>query len=82
MNANIESQRLQLELAKAQNDAVFQSDRIGQIFGFIASAVAISGAIYLGINDHVVVASALAALPLAGIIRAFRDKSHGEKNPS
>jgi len=73
-NANIDAQRKQLEIARQQTSASYVSDLIGQVFGTLISAFCIGGAVYLALYGPAWVAVTLAGLPLAGIIRALRDK--------
>lgn len=75
LQANIAAQNRQLQLAEDQNRAVFRSDLFGQIMGFLVSAGCVAGSIYLASIGQPWVAGLLAGLPLAGIIRAFRDPS-------
>lgn len=83
IEANIEAQRRQLDLAEGQLDAqrtatmyqartVRSSDMLGQIFGWVLSAGAIGLATYLAVQGHELVATALAALPTAAVIQSFR----------
>ena len=78
-DANIEAQRKQLDIAKQQTSSSYVSDLMGQIFGMLVSATCIGGAVYLAIHDQPWVAATLAGLPLAGIIRALRDKPKNGK---
>jgi uncharacterized membrane protein len=78
IQANIHAQNRQLDIAERQVTAVQFSDAIGQTLGAIISAAAIAGAVYLGMQGHTEVAVALVALPLAGIIRALRQRSRDE----
>lgn len=83
IEANIDAQRRQLDLAQdqlaAQRSAtmyqaqtVRHSDMLGQVFGWILSAGAVGLAAYLAVQGHEVVAAALAALPTAAVIQSFR----------
>ena len=74
LNANVQAQKQQLYIAEQQTKATFRSDAIGQVCGFIVSLICVVGAIYLAMNGQPIVATALAALPLAAIIRAFRER--------
>lgn len=74
INANIEAQRKQLEIAEQQSISTFKSDAKGQNLGFFVSILCVGGAIYLGVNGQPWLAGVLGGLPLAGIIRAFKDK--------
>ena len=71
--ANIEAQKKQLNIVEQQTKATFRSDAIGQFCGFVVSLICIAGAIYLALNGQLWVAGLLAGLPLAAIIRAFRE---------
>ncbi len=75
MQANIAAQQKQLDIAERQSKSVFRSDTIGQLLGFAVSLLSIGGAVYLALNGQPWVASALVGLPLAGVIRALRDKA-------
>ena len=74
LNANVQAQKQQLDITEQQTKATFRSDAIGQVCGFIVSLICVVGAIYLAMNGQPIVATALAALPLAAIIRAFRER--------
>lgn len=78
MTANIESQRRQLSIAEEQQNAVFRSDWWGQLFGFAVSTAAVCGAIALALNGQPWVAGVLAGLPIAAIVRAFRESHKNE----
>jgi uncharacterized membrane protein len=70
--ANVQSQQQQLEISAYQQRAVFRSDMVGQVLGFIVCVGSISGSIILGVNGHTAVAAALAVIPTAAIVQAFR----------
>lgn len=74
LQANIAAQQKQLEIAEQQTKATFRSDTYGQLLGFAVSAGCVGGCIYLALNGQPVVAGLLAGLPLAGIIRALKDR--------
>ena len=89
IEANIEAQRRQLDLAEGQLDAqrtaamyqaqtVRHSDMLGQVFGWVLSTGAIVLAAYLAIEGHEAVAAALAALPTAAVIQSFRTLNRQE----
>lgn len=78
-NANINLQQQQLDMGKYQQQAVFRSDAIGQILGAVVSMCCIGGAVYLAMHNQPWVAGALCGLPLAAIIKAFRDKAQHQK---
>jgi uncharacterized membrane protein len=75
MQANIAAQQKQLDIAELQSKSVFRSDTIGQLLGFAVSLLSVGGAVYLALNGQPWVASALVGLPLAGVIRALREKA-------
>lgn len=77
--ANISAQRKQLDIADYQSRAVFKSDTTGQALGFIVSMACVAGSVYLAVNGQPWVAGALAGLPLAGIIRALRERPRQQK---
>jgi len=72
--ANIQAQQKQLSIAEDQSKSSYRSDMVGQFFGAIVSILCICGSIYLADNGQPWVAAALAGLPMAGIIRALREK--------
>jgi Predicted membrane protein (DUF2335) len=83
LNANVQSQRKQTELAeqqvKTQREALMfqaqtvrRSDSSGQYLGWLLCAGAIAGAVYLALNGHDVVAAVLAAIPTAAVVQSFR----------
>lgn len=69
--ANIDAQQKQLAINKYQSEAIFKSDRFGQIAGLVVSVSCVVGAVYLGFHDKQIVAVALAAIPTAAVIKAF-----------
>lgn len=77
--ANMEAQRRQLEIAELQVRLVHSSDRVGQTFGFLVSVFCLAASVYLGLNGQPILAGALAALPLAAIIRALRERPKNHK---
>lgn len=77
--ANIKTQDRQIALAEHQTKLVFRSDAIGQACGFLVSTGSVIGCVYLAIIGQPWVAVALASLPLAGIVRAFREKPSPQK---
>lgn len=70
--ANIAAQQRQLSIAESQHRAVFRSDMLGQILGFVVCGACIAGSIWLAVQGHSGVAIALAAIPTAAVIQAFR----------
>lgn len=72
--ANISAQKSQLTIAADQQKYAFYSDTVGKSLGFITTAGALTGSVFLAINDHTTAAVALASLPLAAIIEAFRQQ--------
>jgi uncharacterized membrane protein len=79
VQANIAAQQKQLAIGDYQSRAVSKSDATGQVLGFIVSLACVGGSIYLASNGQPWVASVLAGLPLAGIIRALRDPQKQHK---
>ncbi len=71
LQANIRAQDRQLAISESQTRLVFRSDLIGQIAGFIVCLCSIAGSVYLGLNGHELLATALAAIPTGAIIKAF-----------
>lgn len=89
LQANIESQKRQLDIAADQVNrqhsvATFQattirrSDFIGQVLGWALAAGAIGAAVYLAVQGHETVAAVLAALPTAAVIQSFRTLNRQE----
>lgn len=83
LQANVESQRRQLDIAQDQVNrqhgvATYQattirrSDFIGQLLGWALAAGAIAASVYLALEGHEGVAAVLAALPTAAVIQSFR----------
>ena len=82
LDANIEAQKRQIGIAEYQSKAVFRSDIVGQAFGFLICLACVAGAVYLGVSGAPwQVSTALAAIPTAAIIQAFRmvPKGHRQK---
>ncbi len=71
-DANICAQRRQLDIADRQARSVFWSDMLGQAFGFVVCLACVTGAIALALQGHTATAIALAAIPTAATIQAFR----------
>lgn len=71
MQANIAAQQRQLDLAEAQSKAVFRNDSLGQLAGFVICLVCVGAAVYLGINNHDVLAGGALAVPTASLIKTF-----------
>jgi uncharacterized membrane protein len=82
MQANINAQQRQLDLAERQIKSVTTSDLVGQILGAVISLAAVIGAAYLALNGQPYVAGCLVALPLAGIIRALKTRPQPNKASS
>jgi uncharacterized membrane protein len=82
IQADIQAQKAQLDLAKKQLSASQISDMLGQIFGLAISAGAISGSVYLAIQGHTAAAVALMSLPVAAIVQAFRGKASKKTEPN
>lgn len=70
--ANIDAQRRQLAVAERQARAIFFSDALGQCLGFVVCLGCVAGSIWTALAGHTAVAIALAALPTAAVIQAFR----------
>jgi uncharacterized membrane protein len=75
MSANIANQQQQMAVATYQTHAVFRSDALGQVAGVVVSLCCVGGAVYLAVSGQPWVAGVLAGLPLAAIIKAFRERS-------
>lgn len=74
VQANLSAQQRQLSLAERQTQAVTRSDLLGQIAGFLVGLACVSGSVYLAAwADEPWVAGVLGALPLAGLLRAFKE---------
>ena len=80
IQANIAAQQRQIGLVEYQAKALSRSDLLGQLLGFAVSIVSLSGCVYLAYRGQPWVASALVGLPLAGVIRALRER-HKPKRP-
>lgn len=74
IQANIASQQRQISLVEFQARALSRSDLLGQLLGFAVSIASLSGCVYLAYLGQPWVASALVGLPLAGVIRALRER--------
>ena len=72
LKSNISAQARHQDIVEVQSKAVFKSDLIGQCLGFIVCAACTSGAFYLALNGNNVGATALAAIPTAAVLQAFR----------
>ena len=72
--ANIAAQQQQIAIVGNHSKSVFRSDAIGQGLGFFVSLCSIAGSVNLALNNQLWVAATVAGLPLAGIIRALRDR--------
>lgn len=70
--ANIKAQEQQILIAGKQQKYAFYSDAIGKTLGFLTTFLALGGSIYLAIDGNTAAAIALASLPLAAIVEAFR----------
>lgn len=77
VDANIATQKRQLDIANKQSWIVFASDVMGQILGFTMSGACIAGAVWLALHDREVTAVALASLPIAAIAKAFFTPRNG-----
>lgn len=82
LKANISVQERQITLAEIQSKAVFRSDALGQILGAAVGLTSVFGAIYLATISQGWVAAALVGLPLAGIIRALRERPTASQQQS
>jgi len=71
IEANIAAQVAQAQINERQTKAVFRSDMIGQIAGFLVCLCCIGAAVYLGLNGHDWLAGGIAAIPTAALIKAF-----------
>lgn len=83
--ANIASQRRQLEIAAYQSKATFRSDLLGQAAGLLVCLCCVIGAIWVGALGYTAVAVALCAIPTAAVVQAFRVsllKRHGRGSNS
>lgn len=78
--ANIAAQQRQLAIAEAQSRAVFKSDLVGQVLGFVVCLACVGGAVWLAMQGHYWVAGTLAAIPTAAVIQAFRVGAFAKKD--
>lgn len=72
--ANISSQAAQIEMARQTTQTIIEMEKAGQTAGIAISFLAIGGAIYLAVLGSPIVACALLAMPLAGVIMALRGR--------
>jgi uncharacterized membrane protein len=77
--ANIDAQKRQLEIADRQVAAVFRSDMVGQLSGLLVCLACVVLSFICAMHDHPVAATALAAVPCAAIIQAFRGNVFARK---
>ncbi len=82
VQSNIEGQSRQIDIATMQTRMSFRSDAIGQFLGGLVSLASLAGCVYLAVHGHEWVAGSMLALPLAGIIRALRERNGGASAPS
>jgi uncharacterized membrane protein len=71
IEANIAAQVAQVQINEQQTKAVFRSDMMGQIAGFLVCLCCIGASVYLGLNGHDWLAGGIAAIPTAALIKAF-----------
>ena len=74
MEANVSAQQSQLDINLRQNRAVFRSDMLGQVAGFLVCVLSIASAVFLGLEGHEGLGGAIAIIPTAAIIKAFTMK--------
>lgn len=78
LNANVNAQTRQLDIAELQTKKIYRSDTIGQALGFTVSIACIVGSVTLALNNLELAAAALAAIPTAAVIRAFFSPRPGQ----
>jgi len=72
MQANIAAQQAQSATNAYTARAIFRSDMVGQVCGFLVCLVCVAGAIWMGTIGQPWVAAALAAIPTAAVVQALR----------
>lgn len=80
MDANVALQRQQIQIEVQRSKDVFRSDIIGQIAGFAVCISCIAASVYLGINNHDILAGSIAVIPTAALIKAFTLTKNPNKN--
>lgn len=70
-DANIASQKHQLQIAARQSEIVYRTDLLGQILGAGISLVCIGSSVYLAVESHYWIAAILGGIPSAALIRSF-----------
>lgn len=75
VTSDISTRREQLEIDKIRLHKAFRSDLYGQVLGTLVSLVCVASGIYLAFIGQPWVAGVALGLPLAGIIKALRDKT-------
>jgi uncharacterized membrane protein len=71
---NVEAIKRQQENDLEATKRYFRGYSQGQVLGFLVCLAAIAGSIFLGATGHDAAAIAIAAVSLAGIVRAFTGK--------
>lgn len=79
MDANIAAQHSQSLTNAYTARAIFRSDMMGQTCGVLVCLVCVVGAIWMGTIGQPWVAAALAAIPTAAVVQAFRSSMFGRK---
>jgi uncharacterized membrane protein len=74
LDANISTQKRQLDIGGYQTKAVFRSDLVAQILGGIVTVFSMVAAIWSSLQGQTAVALILAAIPTAALIRSFFPK--------
>jgi uncharacterized membrane protein len=80
LNANIATQKRQLDIGVYQSKAVFRSDSIAQILGTVVTIFAMVAAIWASLQGQLGVALILAAIPTAALVQSFFAKRSVTKN--
>lgn len=79
LQANIDAQRRQLDIAEQQARSLSLNDTIGQVAGVLIAIACLVAAYFLAISDHGAVATAILAIPTAATIRAFFTHRNGSQ---
>lgn len=79
MDANIAAQQSQSLTNAYTARAIFRSDMMGQTCGVLVCLVCVLGTIWMGAIGQPWVAAALAAIPTAAVVQAFRSSMFGRR---
>ncbi|MGY1488846.1 DUF2335 domain-containing protein [Methylobacillus pratensis] len=74
LDANEKIRLMQAEINRSQVRWVGVSDFVGQLFGLVVSLACVGGGVWLVYLEHDWAGAALFSIPIAGIIKAFKQK--------